>query len=177
MREAKRELGTIAVIGGGFSGVVTAVHLLRGGLGGPAQILLVNRSGRMARGVAYGTRTEAHVLNVAAGRMSALAEDEDSFLRFVRARAARRWRILRPPAALRRLPRRAAEEAIADHPGGVRRMVGEVVAIERDDPVCADLTLADGRTLRAHRVVLAVGNYAPATPAPTAILRQRALHR
>jgi uncharacterized NAD(P)/FAD-binding protein YdhS len=40
----------------------------------------------MARGVAYGTNTPAHVLNVPAGRMSAFPDDEDSFLRFARER-------------------------------------------------------------------------------------------
>src|SRR4029453_5906721 len=87
MTETTTRVGrTIAIVGGGFSGVITAVHLLRGGFGTPVRIVLINRSGPMARGVAYGTRTEAHVLNVAAGRMSALADDEHGFLRFAQAR-------------------------------------------------------------------------------------------
>lgn len=168
MLPAERGPTTIAIIGGGFSGVVTAVHLLRGGLGGPGRVLLINRSGRMARGVAYGTRTEAHVLNVAAGRMSALADDEDSFLRFVRARTP-------SVDGGSFVPRRLygdylgtlLEDAIANAAPGVvcERLVGEVIAIEaRAEPLCADLTLADGRGVRADRVVLAVGNYAPADP-------------
>ena len=40
----------------------------------------------MARGVAYGTTSDMHVLNVPAGRMSAFDDDPDSFVRFVRAR-------------------------------------------------------------------------------------------
>ena len=42
----------------------------------------INRSGLMARGLAYGTRTDEHVLNVPAGRMSAFPDDDDSFLRY-----------------------------------------------------------------------------------------------
>src|SRR6185295_8372615 len=54
-------------------------------LGRPLRIVLVNRSGPFARGVAYGTSSSRHVLNVPAGRMSAFAADEDDFLRFARA--------------------------------------------------------------------------------------------
>src|SRR5688572_18546145 len=75
---------TVVVIGAGFSGTVAAAHLLRQGIGAPLRVVLVNRSGPVARGVAYGTRSEAHVLNVPAGRMSAFPDDEDSFLRFAR---------------------------------------------------------------------------------------------
>lgn len=159
---------TIAIVGGGFSGVVTAVHLLRAGLGGPARIVLINRSGRMARGVAYGSRTEAHVLNVAAGRMSALADDEESFLRFARARDARF-------DSGSFVPRRLygdylghlLDDAIATAAPdvGCDRIVGEVTAVEpRSEPLGADMTLADSQRLRVDRLVLAVGNYAPANP-------------
>ena len=77
---------TIVIIGGGFSGTLTAVHLLKRGFGAAGRLILVNRSGAMARGVAYGTTSDVHVLNVPAGRMSAFDDDPDSFVRFVRAR-------------------------------------------------------------------------------------------
>src|SRR5918997_343208 len=77
---------TIVIIGGGFSGTLTAVHLLRRGFGAVGRLVLVNRSGAMARGVAYGTASDLHVLNVPAGRMSAFDDDPDSFVRFVRTR-------------------------------------------------------------------------------------------
>ena len=62
---------------------MTAVHLL-GGLGAGGRIVMINRSGALARGVAYGTTSEQHVLNVPAGRMSAIEDDPESFMRFVR---------------------------------------------------------------------------------------------
>src|SRR5690242_13535916 len=73
---------TIVVVGAGFSGAATAINLLR--LGGQTRlrVILVNKSGRMARGVAYGTRSAEHVLNVPVGNMSALPEDPEHFLRF-----------------------------------------------------------------------------------------------
>src|SRR5436305_11789825 len=75
---------TVVIIGAGFSGAVTAAHLLRRGIGRPLGVVTINRSGRLARGVAYGTNSPGHVLNVPAGRMSAFPDDEDSFLRFAR---------------------------------------------------------------------------------------------
>ena len=66
---------TVLVAGAGFSGVVTAAQLLRSASAGPLRVVLVNRSGVMARGVAYGTNTPAHVLNVPAGRMGAAPDD------------------------------------------------------------------------------------------------------
>jgi uncharacterized NAD(P)/FAD-binding protein YdhS len=73
---------TILVIGAGFSGTATAVQLLRHASARGLHVMLVNRSGRMARGLAYGTQSPDHKLNVPAGNMSALADDPDHFLRF-----------------------------------------------------------------------------------------------
>jgi uncharacterized NAD(P)/FAD-binding protein YdhS len=50
---------TTVIVGGGFSGTMTAVHLLRGEWPGGLHVVLINRSGPLARGVAYGTRSAA----------------------------------------------------------------------------------------------------------------------
>ena len=65
----KAEPRSIAVIGAGFSGTILVAHLLRRSRGG-LRVFLINKSGRLARGVAYGTRSSSHVLNVPPGRMS-----------------------------------------------------------------------------------------------------------
>jgi uncharacterized NAD(P)/FAD-binding protein YdhS len=154
---------TVAVIGAGFSGVMTAVHLLRAP-DGPRRVVLVNRTGRMARGVAYGTRSPAHLLNVPAGRMSAFPDDPDHFLRFARARDA-------SVAAGTFLPRSLYGEYLeavldeAERASGARfdRVVGEVTAI---DPTRnpARLKTAEGGAFSADRVILALGNYPPKDP-------------
>ena len=48
-------------------------------------MLLVERVERQIGGVAYSTGSASHTLNVPAGRMSAIVDDPDDFLRFVRA--------------------------------------------------------------------------------------------
>ena len=58
------------ILGGGFSGVMTAVNLVRLG-GEAASITVVNANRPLGRGVAYGTRRGEHLLNVAARNMSA----------------------------------------------------------------------------------------------------------
>ena len=55
---------SIVIVGAGFSGALTAVNLLRLAPPGGLRVVLVNKSGRMARGIAYGTRSAEHVLNV-----------------------------------------------------------------------------------------------------------------
>lgn len=72
---------SIVVIGAGFTGTMTAVHLAQRART-PLRVTLIERSGRFARGVAYGTRQECHLLNVPAGRMSAFPDDEGHFLRW-----------------------------------------------------------------------------------------------
>ena len=51
----------IVVVGAGFSGALTAVNLLRHAGGEPLRVTLLNRSGRMARGLAYGTASPEHL--------------------------------------------------------------------------------------------------------------------
>ncbi|HZF48380.1 MAG TPA: FAD/NAD(P)-binding protein [Polyangiaceae bacterium] len=159
---------TVAIIGAGFSGTLTAVHLLRRGLPQGLRVLLINRSGLMARGVAYGTRTSAHVLNVPAGRMSAMPDDEESFVRFAR------WH---DPTVTGGsfVPRRLygdylgalLDNAAAAAPPGTtcERIVGSVIDIEpAEGGMVARVGLADGQSLRVDRAVLSLGNYAPAHP-------------
>lgn len=73
---------TVLVIGGGFSGAVVAARLLQQPHTLPLRVFLLNGSGRIARGMAYGTQSPDHTLNVPAGNMSAFDEDPDHFLRY-----------------------------------------------------------------------------------------------
>ncbi len=156
---------TIAIVGAGFSGVATAARLLTEGRG-PGRIVMVNRSGPSARGVAYGTRTEGHVLNVPAGRMSAFPEDEDDFLRFA---AGRMDGVTGSSFLPRSLYGAYLDHVLSKAAGSAARAVletevGEVVTIETDR-AGHRLRFADGRSITADFVVLAVGNYPPTDPA------------
>jgi uncharacterized NAD(P)/FAD-binding protein YdhS len=65
----------VAIIGGGFSGTITAAQLARRGIASA----LIDGSGRVGRGVAYSTREPAHLLNVRADGMSAWSGDPGHF--------------------------------------------------------------------------------------------------
>jgi uncharacterized NAD(P)/FAD-binding protein YdhS len=159
---------TVVIIGGGFSGTAIAVHLLRQGMGRPGgRVVLVNRSGAMARGVAYGTQSDHHVLNVPAGGMSAFEDDPDSFVRFLRQRGVTADEgsfVCRHHYGtyLEALLRDAAEQETGV---ALERVAAEVLRIEpAADGTHAWVSLDSGARIRADRVVLAVGNYPPIDP-------------
>ncbi len=158
---------TIAIVGAGFSGAVTAVQLLRQAVV-PLRVLLINESGRMARGLAYGTHSNAHVLNVPAGNMSALADDPEDFLRYCR------WSDpqVQPQSFVPRRLYGAYLEALlctAELAGegdtGLERITGRVCALKLGAGGAA-LHLQDGRVLAADEVVLAFGHFSPRDPLP-----------
>src|SRR5579871_1837496 len=76
----------IAIIGAGFSGSATAIQLLRRAAPEPFTVTLINRHPELARGVAYGTHSPSHLLNVPAGRMSLFPDEEGDFLRYAQGR-------------------------------------------------------------------------------------------
>ena len=159
---------TILIIGAGYSGAVMAALLLKAQSNEPRRILLVNGSGKVARGVAYGTQSPDHTLNVPAGNMSAFDDDAQHFLKF----------------AQRRDPKVTAGSFVA------RSMYGdylEQLLIDAEASAAADATLerifchvtrlvidSDSGAILAHyengevrkvdQVVLALGHFASANP-------------
>jgi uncharacterized NAD(P)/FAD-binding protein YdhS len=72
----------IAVIGGGFSGVLVTLHLLWR-CGRDDRIYLVERASRFGQGLAYASGNPQHLLNVPIEDMSALADEPDHFARWL----------------------------------------------------------------------------------------------
>lgn len=146
----------IAIVGGGFSGAMLAARLAERGMSST----LIDRTPDFGLGVAYSTPFEGHLLNVRSGRMSALADQPDHFVR---------WLAAHVPAqadpdgfAPRRIFGRYVQDRLAQvekaHPGRIDRVVGEVVSVED-----GGVTLSDGRRIDADVVVLTTGNPAPRT--------------
>lgn len=73
----------IAIIGGGFCGTFTFVQLLKQA-SHPLHVILINKHYPLAKGIAYSTEDECHLLNVAAGKMSPFPDDSDHFVRWVK---------------------------------------------------------------------------------------------
>ena len=156
----------VVIVGGGFSGSMTAAQIFCRA-GAPIHVSLIERRGAVGEGLAYATREQAHLLNVPAGRMSAWPDRPDDFLEW----ALRRFGNVLPTDFLprqcygeyiRELLLASAADAgelarlsvifdevrrVARHPGG-----GWMVHLER------------GSSLRADAVVLAIGHRPPSDP-------------
>src|ERR1700749_2215433 len=73
---------TIAIIGGGVSGALTAFHLVR--QEAQARVILIDQRPDFWLGLAYSTPSLRHLLNVPAGKISALPDQPNHFLNWLR---------------------------------------------------------------------------------------------
>src|SRR5690349_24189730 len=136
---------TVAVVGGGCSGVLLTRELVRGG---EHDVVLIE-PGRPGGGVAYGHARPWHLLNSRAGAMSADPDDPGHFVRW----AGTTPEAFRPRAEYGRYLRSVLDEADHEHPGRLRIRRARVAAIGSD----GSLALDDGGLVDADHVVLATG--------------------
>jgi uncharacterized NAD(P)/FAD-binding protein YdhS len=145
---------TVAVVGGGLSGVFAARELLAY----PGhEVVLIDPSARPGRGLAYGTARPWHLLNSPAAAMSADADRPDEFVKWCQARdpqtrptdfVPRSWYGDYLTEVLQETDR-TSEGRLTVYRGRVERIFeGRTYA----------LLLADGVVIPADQVVLAVGN-------------------
>jgi uncharacterized NAD(P)/FAD-binding protein YdhS len=182
----------IAIVGSGFSGTMVTVNLLRQS-GCALQIhVFEKRPDRVARGVAYGTPDECHLLNVPAGNMSALPDDPGHFLRWAGAAGLQSQGAI-PQGGVQAtdfLPRRIygtyLSQLLKDtldrsaHQHQVQFHYEEAVGVAKEG--CGGqlrVRGASGTTVGVDRIVLAVGNFPPgdALPGGDVLSRSGRYHR
>lgn len=159
------------IIGGGFSGTMTAVNLARFS-DIPLRVTVINQSYPAGRGVAYSTRRSEHLLNVVARNMSALPEHPNHFVEWLRTRTEFADT---PEAELREIfmPRRIYGDYVRSLSLHYTRPLdprGKVETTFIDDEAVdvepaergVRIKLASNRTVDANRVILATGNEMPA---------------
>jgi uncharacterized NAD(P)/FAD-binding protein YdhS len=160
----------IAIVGGGASGTLAALYLLREAASRrtPLRIALIDRHGRHGLGQAYATTHPAHLLNSPVDAMSVLAGDLGHLARWAAEAGLPRDGFLPRGAYGRYLTESlAAAERSAWPAARVTRITAAVVAIRRCSQGRA-LRLhlaADGR-IDADAAVLATGNLPPVAPSP-----------
>jgi len=159
---------TVAIIGGGASGALAAIQLLRRA-SGSLKIVIVEPRAALGRGIAYSTDFDSHLLNVRAGDMSALPDYPDHFLRWIRANVAKDFD--RHSFARRSLYGDYASATLAeslfdagpqvslDHYRSRATRVG--VGGSR-----ARVSMENGERISADRVILALGHPSPENPLP-----------
>ena len=146
----------VAIVGGGFAGLMAMLHLCRAMP--HARIAVFERRPRAAPGVAYGACDPAHLLNVPATRMGAFPSEPAGFHAWLDARFPGRWGAEDfAPRALfgAYLTQLVAAElsATAAQVCLVRDAVSHVEPLH----VGMELLLASGRTCVARAVVLGPG--------------------
>ncbi|HEV7164121.1 MAG TPA: FAD/NAD(P)-binding protein [Gammaproteobacteria bacterium] len=158
---------TIAIVGAGFSGTATAIQLLTRHGELPLRLVLINRHPNLARGVAYGTQSPSHLLNVPAGRMGLFPDREGDFLEFIQRFDNSVSAGSFVPRSLygRYLGARLKQAAEQSAKMRMETFTGEVTGLTpAADGSSAVLHFAEGQSLSADQIVLAVGNYPPADP-------------
>src|SRR5246127_3957070 len=156
MTTRNEPITTIAIIGGGVSGTLTAFHLVRQET--PARVILIDQRPDFGLGLAYSTPSLRHLLNVPAGKISALPDQPDHFLNWLRKNhdPAATEKTFAPRAVFGRYI-----QSLLASTSGFEHEIATVTNI-RTHHLGAVLALDNGCEIRADIVVLATGNFDPA---------------
>lgn len=155
----------IGIIGGGFSGVALAAHLLASRTP-PSEIVIIEPQDVLGRGIAYSTESDSHLLNVPVGRMSMFPDRMDDF---------RAWTEAAGIAcdATSFVPRRAYGIYLKDRLDQLSAQSTTILRHRRTDAVSAErrdggwhVGLAEGPPEDVDRLVLATGNRLAGWPVP-----------
>ena len=169
---------SLSIIGGGFSGTILTVHLLRLALteafAPTLHVRLIEPNSKAGPGLAYGACEPWHLLNAPVNRMSAFPTEPLHFWQWL-ARTSTTTAVPEPTAFVpRQLYGQYLEEVLADTLNEIsqsdrvqfERIESEVLAI---NPCTSGtggfLELSDGQTLYTDQAVLALGGLEPQNPA------------
>jgi len=162
---------TITIIGGGFCGTTTLIQLLKQ-TDIPLNILFINKENPVAKGIAFSSYNKNHVLNVPVAKMSALPDDPDNFINWIKAKPEYKDFVddELPDAYLPRviygnylaelfnetlhnLPAFVNVEQINDEAFDIKPLsIGAEIIFRKSSPVIAD------------KIVIALGNFNPGNP-------------
>lgn len=156
--QAATTLGTktVVIVGGGVSGALTAFHLRRGSK--DVRVVIVDPRQELGLGLAYSTPSLRHLLNVPAGKISAVPDEPGHFVEWLRCNhdPSATEHTFAPRAIFGRYIRTIFKQVL-----NVQHLQTSVIDLAVS-PASADLTLEDGKRLHADFVVLATGNFEPA---------------
>lgn len=153
----------ITIIGGGFSGSMVLFHLLknRDQLPRNTQIKIIDDKNRFNKGVAYSTKSDAHILNVPAGNMGATPDNPKGFVEWLNNKG-------QPTKDYEFVPRylygeylysiiseelRNSEEKIK-----VEFLHDEVIDIKKFGESTSEVLLKSGKSILSTQIVIAAGN-------------------
>ena len=156
----------ITIIGGGATGTLLAMNLIKKAGSEPLEINLIECREKFGRGVAYSTTTDVHLLNVPANKMGAFTDDIEHFYKWL---VGQGYDYL--PNAF--VPRKIYGTYLDATLGETIENRGRNVTINLINDEAIDILTEDdsalvvlksGEVLPSHRVVLAFGNFLPPHP-------------
>lgn len=156
----------MTIIGGGATGTLLAVNLIKNASREPLEINLVERQNRFGRGVAYSATEDFHLLNVPAAKMGAFPDDIEHFHRWLAAK-----NLNFAPSDF--VPRRLYGEYLRELFDETTKNKNENVAVNLIDDEAVDIEVKDaqaetvvssGRRIASDKIVLAFGNFLPPHP-------------
>ena len=161
----------ITIIGGGFSGTLTAVQLLRQSPF-PICVKLINAGYPLSKGVAYSAESNLHLLNVRSGRMSAFPHLPRHFVNWLETQPeAQQFCQSGQSLADAFMPRRVygqyvayiLKTALEKMPAGSKLELidDEAIAITELPDKHYRVDLKSGLHFKTEKIVLALGNFAP----------------
>lgn len=177
----------IAIIGGGLSGTLTAIHMLRNASGGETIYLIEQDRYRMNRGVAYSSQLPFQPLNVPASAMSLFPEQPLDFYDWLTVQQHRYQKHINLPVSKDDfIPRfifgdylkSRLEEAEMHAPETVklRRVFDEAVAVNKKGNTF-QIQFKEHETIVVNKAVLASGNFVPGNlPIPNHAFYQRSCY-
>lgn len=157
----------ITIIGGGASGTLLAVNLIRQAGDQALEINIVEKGERFGRGVAYSTVKEFHLLNVPAAKMGAFPDDIEHFHRWL---AEKNHDYAPNDFAPRRIYgeylRGLFRETLANKKPNVAVNLCDDEAIDAsfDNANKVRASLSSGENVFSDKIVLAFGNFLPPHP-------------
>ena len=151
----------IAIVGGGATGVLSALHLSRALRRQAAEIVVIEPAEVIGKGVAYATDDPRHLLNVRVANMGAFADQPDHLLQWLKREGPARG--IAEPTPCCFISRGVYGAYLADIGqklliSGAIRHVRERCINLTDTGHVVELALASGKKVLASLVVLATGN-------------------
>ncbi len=161
----------VAIIGGGASGLLTAIQLLRqSGPQGP-RVYLIEKQDTFGFGAAYSTNDPSHLLNTRAGNMSGFPDKPRHFLDWLQSNGEGSTALVSPSCFVSRETygqylRSILRDAVtgANAAGRFYIVPDEADSVRRTSRGRFCIRLALGKEIEADIAVLAVGNPPPHPP-------------
>jgi uncharacterized NAD(P)/FAD-binding protein YdhS len=167
------QLLKIGIVGGGFSGIITAIQLIQKAEI-PLSVSIVNERETLCKGIAFNAYSDKHLLNVIAGKMSAFPDKPGNFIDWVLRQPG--YNVMdRTLLANSFLPRRLYGQYLSELWAEYTELAMQKnIQITILDATVLDLELQDDfvslwldndQHVSFNEVVIATGNHLPRNPA------------